>query len=90
MHKIVNGKVVQLTREEITQIQAKEAEWEFHRAERERDRVRSTRADKYPAIGDQLDALYKFLDAKAGVPADSDLGEILARWKRVKDENPLP
>lgn len=44
------------------------------------------RRDAYPEIGQQLDAILKYLDNKGG--ADGDLSGIITQWKKVKTDYP--
>ena len=44
------------------------------------------RASEYPAIGDQMDAILKYLDTLPDLPAE--LRGIIAQWKAVKARNP--
>ena len=44
------------------------------------------RASEYPAIGDQMDALLKYLDTLPDIPAE--LRGIIDEWKAVKARNP--
>ena len=44
------------------------------------------RAYEYPPIGDQMDALLKYLDTLPDIPAE--LRGIIDEWKAVKARNP--
>ncbi len=88
--KIVNGEVVELTSQEIENHRAKETKWDEGKEARERERIAEKRKSKYPDIGDQLDALYKHLEATTGVGTQTELGKIITKWKKVKTDNPYP
>lgn len=49
--------------------------------------VATARKHAYPPIGDQLDAMLKFLDTQT-IPEGSDLEGIIAEWKQVKLDYP--
>jgi hypothetical protein len=55
MNKMVNGELVALTQEEITQ---REAEIAAHEAEELATGYINKRQSEYPSIGDQLDYIY--------------------------------
>ena len=75
-HKIVNGERVELTPQEIAEHEAKAAS---ALAEQARTQYKTNRADEYPSIGDQLDALWK-----GGTAAT----EMLAQVQAVKAKYP--
>ena len=82
MKKSVNGVIVDMTSEEI---EARKKEVDHYekvtKVEKEKVRYKFERMSNYPAIGDQLDALYH-----AGVFPK----EMADKIKAVKDANPKP
>lgn len=93
LHKLVNGKKVYLNDQEIAEHTLKEDDYESKAGERAVKAVRQSRASRYPKIGDQIDALYKYLETVTGdneVKADSPLDNMIKTWKRVKSDNPYP
>jgi len=93
MHKIVNGKRVELTAKEAL---AQQALWDAQDAKVAEKRARfgyiDKRAGEYPAIEDQLDAILKQLQImrETGQQTDTDLAMILDKWQAVKDKYPKP
>ena len=95
MHKLVNGKSVPLTPEEISERIQEESEFKakqelYFQSE---DHVRKQRAQAYPPIGDQLDAIisqlnYMQLDGQTDLIKPMD--EIVAAWLKVKRDYPKP
>lgn len=77
--KIVDGVEVKLIYDELSEIEAREAEWDAHLAEQAKTQYKRDR--KYPPIGDQLDALFH-----AGVFPE----EMAAQLQAVKDAHPKP
>lgn len=80
-HKVVNGKSVALTFEEIAEIEARHAAEATQQAELYKTEHQRQRATEYPPIGDQLDALWKGGDAYAAM---------LAQVQAVKSKYPKP
>jgi|APGre2960657373_1045057.scaffolds.fasta_scaffold21082_3 hypothetical protein len=71
--------IVPYTAEEEAEADARKAQWVIKQAELAKTQYQRDRAAEYPAIGDQLDALFK-----AGVfPAD-----MAATIQAVKDKYP--
>ena len=81
MKKSVNGVIVDMTPEEIEARKAEEVEYEKVKIKKDKVRYRFERATNYPAIGDQLDALYH-----AGVFPK----EMADKIKAVKADYPKP
>ena len=79
--KVVNNVKMPLTAEEEKARDAEEAQEELNRQEYLKVKYKDDREKVYPAIGDQLDDLYKQC-------AFSD--EMAAKIKKVKDDNPKP
>ena len=79
--KILNGEEVQLTSEEEKIVDAEEIEVQLKAKEYLKVKYKDDREKVYPAIGDQLDALYH-----AGVFPK----EMADKIKAVKDANPKP
>lgn len=82
-HKLVNGVQVELTDEEI---QAIEAEWSFNEKKADKTRYVMDRIAAYPPIGEQLDMLFKAMDA-GEMAKDNDFYRAI---KAVKDRYPKP
>ena len=78
MLKTVNGQLVEMTPEEVEALQTANAQ---ELARLSATQYKRDRAGEYPAIGDQLDALFK-----AGV-FPSDMAAII---QAVKDKYPKP
>ena len=79
MLKTENGKLVEMTQEEINDLQLSNAKLAEEVAKLSANQYQRQRAAEYPPIGDQLDALFR-----AGVfPAD-----MAATLQAVKDKYP--
>ena len=79
--KVVNNVKIPFTAEEEKARDAEEAQEELNRQEYLKVKYKDDREKVYPAIGDQLDDLYK-----KGAFSD----EMAAKIKKVKDDNPKP
>ena len=79
--KVVNNVKIPFTAEEEKARDAEEAQEELNRQEYLKVKYKADREKVYPAIGDQLDALYH-----AGVFPK----EMADKIKAVKDANPKP
>ena len=79
--KVVNNVKIPFTAEEEKARDAEEAQEELNRQEYLKVKYKDDREKVYPAIGDQLDALYH-----AGVFPK----EMADKIKAVKDANPKP
>ena len=79
--KVVNNVKIPFTAEEEKARDAEEAQEELNRQEYLKVKYKDDREKVYPAIGDQLDALYH-----AGVFPK----ELADKIKAVKDANPKP
>ena len=79
--KVVNNVKIPFTAEEEKARDAEEAQEELNRQEYLKVKYKDDREKVYPAIGDQLDDLYK-----QGAFSD----EMAAKIKKVKDDNPKP
>tara|TARA_A100001011_G_C13795354_1_gene628813 strand:- start:189 stop:440 length:252 start_codon:yes stop_codon:yes gene_type:complete len=79
--KVVNNVKIPLTAEEEKARDAEETQEELNRQEYLKVKYKDDREKVYPAIGDQLDALYH-----AGVFPK----EMADKIKAVKDANPKP
>lgn len=51
-------------------------------------KVYNKRIVEYPPLGDQLDAILKYLELQSNLP--SDINNIVIKWRDVKTRNPLP
>ncbi len=71
------------------EIETAHAEWQ---AEQDANAYRAERAKAYPAIGDQLDALFKHLNYRRtqGDALVQDLDDVIGEWLSVKAAYPKP
>ena len=70
LHKLVNGKSIPLTEEEVLEFEAKEAAHALRVKEKAATQYRRDRAKEYPPVEEQLDIIYhKGLDAWKAVIA---------------------
>lgn len=93
LSKLINGKRVPLTIQEADSHYFREDDHDSKSGERAIEAVRQSRASMYPKIGDQIDALYKYLETVTGdnaVKVDSPLDTMIKTWRRVKTDNPYP
>lgn len=83
---------VDLSPEEIAEAHQREAEWNAKAGERAREAARDKRAQEYPSIGDQLDAIWKQInqDRLGGKNLIQEADDILGKILSVKASNPLP
>lgn len=89
-HKLVNGKQVKLTKAEERALNAEKAAVMEHRAE---VRYKQKRANAYPSIGDQLDAILKQLNAMSlngELLLVPELDIVIEKWLQVKTDFPKP
>ncbi len=83
---LVNGVLVEMTAEEQA---AREAEESAANAEQGANAYKTSRAKKYPSLKDQLDQLYRDINAgKFG--SDAKTGEWFVGITSVKTANPKP
>ena len=70
-------------------IEAAHAEWQ---AEQDANAYKASRAAEYPAIGDQLDALFKHLNYRRtqGDALVQELDDVIGAWLSVKAKYPKP
>ena len=93
MYKLVNGVKVEMTPREVADREAEVAAWE---AERQKylteEKYKEDRAEEYPPMGDQLDAILKQLNYMRmnGQPLVQELDDIIGDWLRVKQDHPKP
>ena len=92
MHKVVNGVVIQLTKEEIDKRLAEEA---IALQEMEAAKLleyKEKRAAEYPSVGDQLDILWKLLDGLPDIvaAADPEVKEMQDKVTATKLKYPKP
>lgn len=66
------------------------AAFDAAREEKERDEVRVARAREYPPIGDQLDAIMKWLATETEFTVPAELKSIAMSCMSVKSRHPLP
>lgn len=93
MHKIVNGVQVELTGQEIAELEEKEKAYAERRAKQQLTAYREVRAKAYPDIGDQLDAILKqlnYMQMKGETDLIHELDGVVAAWLRVKRNHPKP
>ena len=71
------------------QLETAWAEWQ---AEQDANAYKASRAAEYPAIGDQLDALFKHLNYRRtqGDELVQDLDDVIGSWLSVKAKYPKP
>ena len=79
MYKLENGTKIKLTSDEETEVKAFQKAWTDGQAERDSTKYKRDRANEYPPIGDQLDALYH------GGVFPKEMTDIL---KAIKDKYP--
>ena len=94
MHRLVNGKQIELSDAEAAEVQAK---WDLNQAEADEfERLYGyiqKREFEYPPIGDQLDAILKALNyMQLNLETDlvKDLDSIIGKWLAVKAKYPKP
>ncbi len=86
------AKKVKFTKAEIAEAEAAAVKYEAEQVELAKTQYQRDRAEEYPAIGEQLDAIWKELNQRRlngeqlTPEADAMLGKIL----NVKEENPKP
>ena len=77
-------KYVELTKK---QREARQAESEAALLAKLKDAYKYKREAEYPPIGDQLDAILKFIDnSRAAKPEETK--SIIAKWKAIKEKYP--
>ena len=56
----------------------------------QKERIRAARKDSYPPIGDQLDAILKWITSERlqGEDLPQDLDNIIGQWAAVKRKHP--
>jgi len=87
-YKLVNGKQVKLTQEEIDARQIESTAWEAERLRYEREEsYKDKRRMEYPAIGDQLDAMLKYFE-NTDVSNIPELEAVVTNWKNTKLKYP--
>ena len=93
LHKIVNGKTVDLSEEEVAELKDRWAEADAQRAKRALLRYRRDREKEYPAIGDQLDAILKqlnYMQMNKQTDLIKEMDKIVTDWLAVKRKYPKP
>lgn len=93
MHKIVNGKQVPLTADEIAEREAAAIEHEAMQVELTKTQYQRDRAEQYPSIGDQLDAILKqlnYMQLSGQTNLITELDSVISRWLKVKRDYPKP
>jgi len=78
-NKMVDGKLVPLSDKEQAEYDAEQKAWTDGQAERDATKYQRDRAEAYPPIGDQLDALYH------GGVFPKEMADLI---KSVKDKYP--
>jgi hypothetical protein len=88
--KIVDGVEVKLTANELSEIEAREAEWDARLSEESKTQYQRDRKPEYPPVGDQLDAILKHLNYRRTQGEDlvQDLDDIVGAWLNVKSRYP--
>ena len=90
MHKLINGKRVALTAQEIEVIVA---DWEANANSTAKVRYIFDRKAQYPPIEDQLDAILKYfnyLQINGQANLSTELSEVIDKWSSVKKMYPKP
>lgn len=90
MKKLVNGELVDLTAEEIEQREADESAWLVLQEAKKAGEYKTLRAKEYPPIGDQLDALMKWLATETEIRVPAELKSIAMKCMSVKAKYPKP
>lgn len=94
MNKVVNGKLIKLTRKEAAARKAEELV-----AKKKKDLYVSTRkyaddrAMNYPSIGEQLDAILKqlnYMQMSGQTNLITELDGVVMGWLKVKKDYPKP
>jgi hypothetical protein len=88
--KIVDGLPIELAGNELSEVEAKEAEAKAHLAEEAKTQYQRDREPEYPPVGDQLDAIIKHLNYRRTQGEDlvQDLDNIVGAWLNVKSRYP--
>lgn len=86
LYKKVNGKKVPLNETELAEKLAREQEWELDAPKRRLTEIINKRMSEYLPIGDQLDAILKYLETKTELTPE--LSNVITHWKGVKQRNP--
>lgn len=87
MHKIVNGKRVPLSSEDVSQLIKDKMKWERSKAQRELEQTKEKRLKEYPSIGDQLQEILLYLDKRDDLP--ESLRTMIDNYKAVKTKYPI-
>lgn len=88
--KLINGKEVELTKEETRALEREEAARE---ARLNKTRYINKRRQEYPSISDQLDAIIKqlnYMRLRGQLDLIEELDDIVSRCMVVKRDNPKP
>lgn len=83
MYKLVNGERIKLKASEVKQRKKEEAEHAALEAEFAKTEYQRQRAAEYPSIGDQLDAIWEFLDS---LQLKGEAEEIFKEIKAIKEK----
>lgn len=90
---MVNGKEVELSPQELKEVEAREERWKIKKARRDSIAYKHKRKREYPEIGDQLDAILKqlnYLKLEGKMDLIQELDGIVADWLTVKRKHPKP
>ena len=95
MHKMVNGKKVALTDDEIVVFLDRETEHfkKINSYEYRLQKVRERRKAKYPDIGEQLDAILKqlnYMQMSGQTNLVSEMDGVISDWLKVKRDIAKP
>lgn len=93
MRKIVDGQEVELTPEEIQELEAFWAEGEIKRLECVRREYVANRREVYPNIGDQLDVILKqlnYMQMSGQTDLIAEMDDLIGAWLKVKRDFPKP
>ena len=92
-YKLVNGEQVPLTQADLDQRAIDEAKHQARLEEQAKIQYQLDRADEYPPIGDQLDAILKhlnYMQMRGETNLIKELDGVVGRWLAVKQKYPKP
>jgi hypothetical protein len=85
--KLVNGVEVELEEHEVLEMVE---EWNFKKTEQDKIAYKIARVSEYPAIGDQLDAIWTLLKEKNLIGVDTDAKMVYNEIENTKLKHPKP
>ena len=87
LYHMVNGVNLEMTPEEEAEIKA---EWATNEAYRIENGYKDQRMAAYPSVPDQLDAIWKILQATSGIAYPADALAVSEQITQVKEDYPAP